>query len=42
MGWDSSPEHGRFEADLATGRYFQAGQSLGGWQRRTGGCPGLR
>ncbi len=39
MAWGTSPEHGRFEADLAAGRYFQAGQALGAWQNRTGPCP---
>jgi hypothetical protein len=39
MGWGMSPEHGRFEADLAAGRFFQAGQALGAWQNRTGPCP---
>ncbi len=39
MGWGTSAEHGRFEADLAAGRYFQAGQGLGAWKNRTGPCP---
>jgi hypothetical protein len=38
FGWSESPERARYEGEVAAGRYFLAGQSLGAWQFRVKGC----